>query len=432
MSSILFSGLDVFFFYLFLDCLFSRKNVKGKRVIYFLIAVIGICIINLFGNPWLNILAVPFPLWWLAVSMFRISMYRGFIYTFIYHIIFACGREMAFEMLYRLLMSLCPQICERIFPVEGISFFIAEYLFSFLFLLFLGKYTRKLEMPADSRSDGYLLIMPTASILILFSFVYLDFPDEKVMQILICAGAFLLYLSNAVIFVMLANFTVAMNKVKLAEMSWLKKDLDIVHFDNIEKLNASYRKYLHDIHRYFYQIRNLAADGENKSIISIIDEVEGQIKSEETGRVYVGNSVLNSLLVACNRKAENSGVTLTVNNKENINVDFIQDADKISMFGNLLDNAVEAASKCAEGKRKMEVMFFMGSRYILYFEVRNTWNGMIKREGERLLSTKKDTGNHGLGINIVRELANKYGGNLELSEEGEWFVSTLYVSNCNK
>ncbi len=274
--------------------------------------------------------------------------------------------------------------------------------------------------------------MPIASILILFSFVYTDFPNEIIMQLLICSGAFLLYFSNAVIFVMLANFTVAMNKVKLTELSLLKKDLDIVHFNNMEKLNEVYRKYMHDVHRYFYQIRDLAIEGEDKLIIRIIDEVEGQIKDEERGRVYVENSVLNSLLVTCNRKAESKGVTLVIKNAENIDIDFIRDSDKISMFGNLLDNAVEAASKCMEGKRKVEITFFMGSKYILYFEIRNTWDGIVKWEGKSLLSTKRDVGNHGLGINIVKELAHKYGGSLELAEEGEWFVSTLYVSNILK
>jgi len=429
MSSLIFSGLDVFAFYIFLIDIFRRKVEKNKLLICFFIAIIGVWVINIFGNPWLNILAVPFPLCWFAVVVFSVSLYRGIIYTFIYHIIFACGREMAFEMIYRLLMSLCPQVCERIFPAEGISFFIAEYLFSFSFLLYLGRYTKKLELPEEGRNDWYLLIMPIASILILFSFVYTDFPNEIIMQLLICSGAFLLYFSNAVIFVMLANFTVAMNKVKLTELSLLKKDLDIVHFNNMEKLNEVYRKYMHDVHRYFYQIRDLAAEGDNKLIMRIIDEVEGQIKDEERGRVYVENSVLNSLLVTCNRKAESRGVTLVIKNVENIDIDFIRDSDKISMFGNLLDNAVEAASKCMEGKRKVEITFFMGSKYILYFEIRNTWDGIVKWEGKSLLSTKRDVENHGLGINIVKELAHKYGGSLELAEEGEWFVSTLYVSN---
>lgn len=431
MSSLIFSGLDVFVFYIFLGYIFQRKVEKSRLLICFAIAIIGVWLINIFGNPWINILIVPIPLCWFAISVFGISIHRGIIYTFIYHIVFACGREMAFEVLYRLLMSLWPQFCEKIFPVEGMSFFVAEYLFSFLFLLYLGKHTKKLELPEDSRGDWYLLIMPIASILILFSFVYLEFPKKLSMQLLMCGGAFLLYFSNAVIFVMLANFTVAMNKVKLTELSLLKKDLDIVNFDNMEKLNASYRKYMHDIHRYFSQIRNLAIDGEDKLIINIIDEVEGQIENEKKGRVYVGNSVLNSLMVACNRKAESNGVMLSIKNEENIDIDFIRDADKISMFGNLLDNAVEAASKCVEGNRKGDVKLFMGSKYILYFEIKNTWNGIVKREGKNFLSTKSDTGNHGLGINIVKELAGKYGGNLELSEEGDWFVSTLYVSNVS-
>lgn len=213
----------------------------------------------------------------------------------------------------------------------------------------------------------------------------------------------------------------------MKELSLLKQDLDKVNFDNMEKLNTTYRKYMHDIHHYFYQIRNLAMEGENQAIMEMINQVEGQIKAESEKKIYVGNRILNSIFVVCSQKAEECGVTLTVEAEENVDMTFIRDIDMISMFGNILDNAIEAAAKCEEGKRKVQVRLFMGSRYILYFEVKNTWNGMLKREDHRLLSTK-NTGNHGLGVEIIKELAGKYGGDFEMMEKEEWFVTILYLS----
>ena len=98
------------------------------------------------------------------------------------------------------------------------------------------------------------------------------------------------------------------------------------------------------------------------------------------------------------------------------------------MFGNLLDNAIEAAAECEEGNRKINIKMFMGSKHILVFQIENTWTKELRTDGEKLLSTKKDSGNHGLGIGISRELAQKYGGTLEWEELGEWFVTMLMVS----
>lgn len=428
MANLLYTGLDVLAFCLFICNLFRCKKSKYFLAVYGAIAAIGIWGINMFGNTWLNFFCVPLVFIVFTLLAFQISVYRAVIYTLIYHIIFACGRELAFVLLHEFLMSLCPEACERFFSIGSLTFLMIDCVFFFCFLFGLGRYTKQLELPESSQGDWCLLVMPIASVIILFCFAYLDFPDKIILQFLMCGGSFLLYFANAVIFVILAHFTVAMNRVKMAELSLLKQNLDKVNFDNMEKLNTAYRKYMHDIHHYFYQIRNLAMEGENQSIMKMIDQVEGQIKAEAEKKIYVGNRILNSIFVVCDQKSKEYGVALSIEAEANINISFVRDIDMISLFGNILDNAIEAAAKCEEGKRKVQVRLFMGSRYILYFEVKNTWNGMLKREDQRLLSTKKDTRNHGLGVEIIRELANKYGGDFEMTEKEEWFVTILYLA----
>lgn len=428
-SRLLLCGLDVLMSYNFFQSMFSNRIGKVKLCIYLAITSLGIFGVNSIGNSIANFLLVPILYFLFSIMVFNISLYKCIAYTIIYFIIFACGREMAFEMLYRLLMAVFPQLGKRFFPPNGMLFLFAEYLLSFLFLLFIGKHTKKLEISEDSKADWYLLIMPAASILILFSFVYMDFPRERFTQLLICGGAFLLYFSNAVIFVILADFSRVMNKAKMAELFLLKKDMDKNYFESVEKANSIYRKYMHDIHQYFYQLRNLAVGGENELIVDIIDNIEGKIKSDEDRKIFADSPVLNSVFSVYYSRAKARKIEIQFFVEEGIKVDFIQDDDKISMFGNLLDNAVEAASKCKESERKINVRLYMGSRYILVFEMENSWTKIPFKKEEKIISTKKDSLNHGLGINIVKELAAKYGGELELTEREEWFVTILLVSN---
>lgn len=425
-------GFDVLMSYSFFHSMFIERVSKRKLLIFSLVTSLGIFGINSLGNPFANFLVVPIFYIFFSTLVFKISLYKSIIYTIIYFIIFACGREMAFEMLYRLLMSIYPQVIEKIFPPGGIMFLIVEYILSFAFMLYVEKYTKRLEIDENSTYDWYLLIMPVASIMILFSFVYLEFPQEQGMQILMCGGSFLLYFSNAVVFVLLADLTRTMNKAKLAELSLLKQDMDRAHFERIEEANNVYRKFMHDVHQYFNQIRHLASEGEDHLIVNIIDEVEGKLNGEEKRKIYIASPVLNSILAEAYRKAKEQKIDMEIFVEDGVNVDFIQDTDKISMFGNLLDNAVEAAAKCEEGMRKMKVRLFMGSQHILIFEIENTWLKAPVKQGERFLSTKKNAANHGLGIGIVRELAGKYGGELELTEREEWFVTTLMLSKYFK
>ena len=421
-------ALEIYMLNIFFDAMFP-KRVSGKQ--WFVCFIAAACIqhvINLQGTPMLNFVVVPVLYFLFSMLIFEITVHKAFVCTVIYYIVFICGREMAFEMLYRLLAGFFPWM-ERIFTfANGTIVYFVESLLAFLFLLYMRKYMKKIEMKESGSFDWCLLVMPFSTVLILFCFVYMDFPNEKYLQILMCCGAFLLYFSNAVIFIILAHFTQMMNQIKIAELISLKKDMEKENFENVVKMNDMYRRYMHDIHRYFYQFKSLALTGENQAIVDIVDGWENNLKKESSNKLYTGSPIVNSLLSRCYDSAKERRIEIDIFVENGLNLNFIQDVDKISMFGNLLDNAVEAAVECEEGNREINIRMFMGNRHMLVLLIENTWTKNLHVDGEKLLSTKKDSGNHGLGFGISRDLAQKYGGTLEWEEQGEWFVTTLMVS----
>ena len=148
--------------------------------------------------------------------------------------------------------------------------------------------------------------------------------------------------------------------------------------------------------------------------------------------IYNANEVLNTILAEYVLEAQNKGIELSVFVEDCLNVDFISDADMISMFGNLLNNALEAAAKCEAGHRKADVKLFMGNQYMLVLYIKNSFSVSVQWEGEILLTTKKEKQFHGMGIGIVKRLAEKYGGTLMLEEKGSNFITTLIISACKK
>ncbi|MCM1251938.1 MAG: ATP-binding protein [Clostridium sp.] len=420
--------LEVYMLEIFFGAMFTRRVGEKRFLLYCGGAICIMIAVNLLKNPMLNFVALPVLFFVFAKLAFEIAGTKAFVYVVIYYIIFAGEREMAFEMLYRFLLATFPRL-EGILPFANAMFFyVGEYLLSFLFLLYLRKYLREITVREENNFEWYLLVMPVSSVLILFSFVYMDFPNEKILQIMVCGGAFLLYFSNAVIFIILAHFTQVMNRVKIAEMALLKRDMEKENFENTEKTNEVYRRYMHDIHKYFYQFRSLALTGEAEAIVEIIDGWETNLKKEKENKRYIDSPVMNSLLSGCYERAKEKRIEIDIFVEDALDVSFIQDADKISMFGNLLDNAIEAADECKEGERKINIEMYMGNKYMLVFKIENTWKQEIQMEGDRLLSTKKDSKNHGLGLKIARELAQKYNGSLEWEMQEEWFVTMLMIA----
>lgn len=436
-SGILFCMMDVLLCGRFFGLIFSRRLSRAKYIMWAVAIALTITLENSFGNTWLNLLCVPVIYMVFSKLAFRLSPGNCVGYTIIYYIIFAGGREAIFGILYSFLEALLKWETPAWFTFGGIPFLLLEYLSAYLLLLYTKKYIKKMEIESDSRFCWYLLIMPIASLLVMIIFIYMEFPSSTMIQILVCGGTFLIYVSNVAVFVILSNLTQEMKRIKLSELSDLKQELERRNFERIEQANEVYRRFLHDVHHYYAQFRNLAAQGETRTIVGIIDELEGKLATDEKPVFYISDPVMNSILIEYEKQAKEKGIKCSIFVEERLDVGFISDGDKISMFGNLLLNAIEAASECAEEERGMQVELFMGNRNMLVLQVENTYCHKLRIEGGHgdkgrknisLLSTKPDAGSHGLGIGIVRELAKKYGGSLTLSQEKGQFTAVLTLS----
>lgn len=420
---------DMLMLNIFLNAMSVRRRIGGyKFLAYYAVAVLMIYAINMQGSTILNFLAVPLVQFFFCLAVFTITLHKAVINVAVFHLVFVGGSETVFEIFYRFLSEAVPGIEPVLRFAGGTPVFLIEYLLDSLFLLYLSRYMKKIEISEDNRFDWCLLIMPVSSFLILSAFAYMEFPSARNMQILMCAGAFLLYFANAAVFMILAHFTQVMKQAKMAELSLLKRDMEKENFENVIKANEVYRKYMHDIHKYFYQFRCLALSGESEAIVKVIDGWERNLKCEKLGRIYTNDPVFNSLLSKCDNEAQGKGVKTAIFVENAIDISFIEDVDKISMFGNLFDNAVEAAVECKEDRREIRIRMYMGSKYFLVLRIENTWEKKQWMEGEQIFSTKKHVSGHGLGIGIVRELAEKYGGDLQLEEKDDWFSAVLMVS----
>lgn len=430
---VLLCAVDVAMLYLFFKAMFQlRKYGAGVYTGLFVIEIGAIVLINSHGNTWLNLLVIPSSFMALVLLMFKLSVTDALIYTVIYCAIFSGGREVACEMLFRMISSYSQFQIPAWFTPAGFWYLIPEYIFGFLFLLLIVKSLKKLDIGGHQGVAWYLLIMPVTSLIVLSTYIYMDFPDSVLIQRLMCTGAFLLYFSNAAVFLVLAKYKGIMNLAKYEEMAGLRQALEEDEFQNITRLNRFYRDYMHDMNSYLMQIRSLASHKQHQKIMELVDELEGEVRMGESNIVYNTNEVLNTILAERSIRAENKGIELSVFVESFINVDFISSADMISMFGNLLDNALEAADTCEAGDRKVDVRLFMGNRYMLVLYIKNSFAVPAQREGEKLLTTKKEKQFHGLGIGIVNRLAEKYGGTLLLEEHGDNFITTLNLSVSKK
>ena len=104
----------------------------------------------------------------------------------------------------------------------------------------------------------------------------------------------------------------------------------------------------------------------------------------------------------------------------------MEETDLILLVSNLLNNAIEAVQKCSGNKViKVKIVIENGK---LIVSVRNTYNGKIKKDGDKFKTTKKEKSElHGIGIKNVIRVTEKYHG-LHLFETcGEEFSAVVII-----
>lgn len=94
-------------------------------------------------------------------------------------------------------------------------------------------------------------------------------------------------------------------------------------------------------------------------------------------------------------------------------------ADLTVLLANLLDNAIEACERC-EGERCIEVGA-VGQGEGLLFSVRNTSRPVELAGDAAPATTKPDPALHGFGLDNVKAILKKYGGDFAMQYAAGWF-----------
>lgn len=437
MFSFLFCMADVYMLYRFCKSMFSRRY-QGKWFVLWLfgVAILTFCV-NIVEKLWVNILFLPILYLCAAMIEFRISWKNAIVYILIYYVM-AAGGECVMEIVYSILEVRWYSdpdfyLSGNTLPAKSVTLnlFVPAYLFRFGVLLFIERYIRKLKVERSQDFAWYLLIIPMSSFFVFINHLYFHLVKEPYIQLLICIGTITLYFSCAVMFIIMERYGAVLNKVKEEELIAVKRQLEDERIKELEVWNEKYRCYMHDVHAIYRNVRMLAAEGDCEAVIRVIDEIENEQQlGEHNGNAIqslAGGSVLSAIFMDKQEKAKRSGVSLEVFIEQFLKTDFIRETDMISMFGNLLDNAIEAAMQCEVGKRSVSVKLFMGNPCMLVFYMENTYAVPLQYCRGQLITTKSGSG-HGLGIGIVQRLAEKYGGSLELEMNVEKVITTLAIS----
>ncbi len=143
-------------------------------------------------------------------------------------------------------------------------------------------------------------------------------------------------------------------------------------------------------------------------------------------KVNTGNEVLDIILTEKSLICREKGIKMTCL-ADGSKLGFMRDGDLYALFGNIVDNAIEAA--CAlENTEKRCISLNVGtSGAFVSISENNYYKGNIKFSDNGLPMTDKDTDYHGYGMLSIETVVKKYEGNLSVSVKDDMFRLNVLI-----
>lgn len=178
----------------------------------------------------------------------------------------------------------------------------------------------------------------------------------------------------------------------------------------------------HDMKNHLLCIKLLAEQEKCGGILAYIQNFSEEQQRLERTFIFTGNDVLDAIVNTKLSAAEQEGIKCAA--RITCTELPMSQSDISVLFGNLLDNAYEAAKR-AEDKR-IDVSLTGQGAYIR-IKVQNTVTGPVLEMNPELLTSKSDKEIHGYGTKNIQKIVRKYGGILQYQEKEDLFICDILI-----
>jgi sensor histidine kinase YesM len=403
----------------------NPSRERYKNILGFFALFLSASIIYLINpNPF-------FTLIYTLVSIFLLSMlFDGNIKSKSFISIISCSIEFLSELIAVYTIMILSKASESTVAKDG-PYRLAGIVISIIIFLVT---TRMLSLAKNRRSFDIptlywlvLLITPALSILIMYTvFSFSSISETPVQKILSYVTDISLLLINFIIYYLFNKLIEDFNIKTHYKLLKQQIDFQVNHYKDLEMSNSEIRSLRHDIKNHLQCLNELIRTEKKQEAQKYIQSV-ADILTVNNRLITTGNSVLDSILNA----------KLMVINEKNINFNYtieipreikIEPVDICILFGNSLDNAIEACERVISDNKSISMIISYKNNSIVY-SLSNSTDGRLVKNGKYFLSSKNNYSEHGLGLSNIERTVEKYNGILKIEHENEIFRLSTVLYN---
>ena len=202
-----------------------------------------------------------------------------------------------------------------------------------------------------------------------------------------------------------------------------------VYADELEVMQETQKRentLWHDMKHHIIELKTMLNETKIQDAQNYIKEME-QFVTSSNETIVTGNQEIDGILDYMLKKANRvlKEVKAQINIPEGM---FYGNFKVCTILGNLLDNAIREAEKTERKYLGIELYTKAG---ILLLFIENSYSGKIIKRNEKFKSTQKDTASHGIGLENVRKIIDKCGGEINITNIEDTFKveALLYLDS---
>ncbi len=239
----------------------------------------------------------------------------------------------------------------------------------------------------------------------------------------------------AIALLLLIAIVIGLSIIERRHKRLLKENINVLkrnqvikeqYYENIRQNHADIQAIKHDMKNHMIIVQQLLLSGDNQSLQEYINTITNKLNYSD-GDLLTNNQIVDAIVGSKRDVCERKGIIFEcqIEIPEKLPID---EFDVCVIYGNLLDNAIEA---CQGDQQKMingiiKLKNFVRGDY-LFLSIENTYDGVIIEQNGQFITKKSDKRNHGIGLKSVQSTIEKYQGDYRASYTEEMFSVMIMI-----
>lgn len=198
----------------------------------------------------------------------------------------------------------------------------------------------------------------------------------------------------------------------------IQSEMQKKQFHEVQQITEKNQRMVHDVRNHYLVLQELAKNKDLDGVDQYLQEITNSDLMTERSK-WTGCRILDLILNQKKQEAERQQIDFQIESTGTVRFNLRED-EMVSLFGNLLDNAIEACQKIEEGERLIRTKIERKND-IVYISVSNTVaEPPIVLDGIPV-STKEEKEIHGYGFKNIKSIVDNNGGTIVIDSDGAVF-----------